>query len=375
MSRSARRSPMYFAHVVPGIERLAQEEIDRALDIDEPVEVLSEFDERTSLLLFRWSGATEPLLALGTVEDVFILGVELRSVPGSRSGLATVRAAVAQEAAFAPAIERALATRPRRRGKTTFRVIARKTGDHAFRRVDLQRSVELGVLDRLPDWRLVDDDAQIEVWISLVGARLVVGIRLSDATMRGRAYRSASRPAALKPTVARAMVLLSEPRDADVVLDPMCGSGTVLIERALAARYRLLLGGDADAAAVSAARENVGPRHKPIELRTWDARALPLEDRSVSAIICNLPFGKQIGTPEANRALYPALIREWGRVLEPGGRMVLLTGNRDLLLRSIRRERRLTVTRQLPVLVRGYRATMVVASMQGTSAAAKVGRA
>jgi 23S rRNA G2445 N2-methylase RlmL len=159
------------------------------------------------------------------------------------------------------------------------------------------------------------------------------------------------------------MALLSNPQDDDVVLDPMCGSGTILIERARAARYGLLVGGDLDEAAVAAARENIGTRYKPIEIHRWDARQLPLEDDSVSAIITNLPFGKQIGTLAENRLLYPALLAEWVRVLREGGRMVLLTGDKALLTRAVQRQPRLAMERQMPVIVRGYRATLMVLAL------------
>ncbi|HEX6509260.1 MAG TPA: methyltransferase domain-containing protein, partial [Chloroflexota bacterium] len=316
------RAPLYIAHVVPGIEEIAEEEIVSKLHVARPFRVLRRFDERTSLLIFRYAGSPRELLQLGTIEDVFALATESDSVPTGRAGLSAIRSAVAREPGFDAAADLALATRPRRRGKVSFRVIARKAGQHAFRRVDLQRAVELGVADRLPAWRLVEDDAQVELWVNLVDSRLIVGIRLSDNTMRQRLYRQTSLPAALKPTIAHAMALASDPRDDDVVLDPMCGTGTILIERARAGRYGLLLGGDADARAVEAARENIGPRYKPVEIRQWDARSLPLDDRSVSAIITNMPFGKQIGTPEENQALYPQLLTEWTRVLQNGGRMV-----------------------------------------------------
>jgi hypothetical protein len=44
--------------------------------------------------------------------------------------------------------------------------------------------------------------------------------------------------------------------------------------------------------------------------------------------------------------------------------MVLLTGDKELLLRAVRQQPLLTVVRQMPVLVRGYRATLVVVTMQ-----------
>jgi 23S rRNA G2445 N2-methylase RlmL len=140
------------------------------------------------------------------------------------------------------------------------------------------------------------------------------------------------------------------------VLDPMCGAGTILIERAETGRYGKLLGGDLDPEAVAAAVTNVGPRYQPIELRQWDARALPLPDDSVSAVISNLPFGRQIASPAELRDLYPALLKEWARVLGQDGRMVLLTSATDLLRRAL--PRALRIVARISVLVRGYPAAI-----------------
>jgi tRNA (guanine6-N2)-methyltransferase len=78
-------------------------------------------------------------------------------------------------------------------------------------------------------------------------------------------------PASLRPTVAAAMVLLSDPRPDDVFLDSMCGGGTLLIERAQFGRYGLLLGGDIEPRALEASRRNIGPRYRPIQIHHWDA--------------------------------------------------------------------------------------------------------
>jgi ubiquinone/menaquinone biosynthesis C-methylase UbiE/uncharacterized membrane protein YgcG len=416
MGRGQRRL-VFLAHVVPGLESVAEDEMRARLGRVEMADTLRRFDERTSLLLFTTAAPASDLLSLRTVEDVFALVLDAKSVPPSWRGLQSIRAEVGKAA---PRIEAALQTAAeigtRRKGKIGFRVIARKAGEHAYRRVDVERSVELGVLDHFPAWRKVEEGG-LELWSSLISdssvsgsgspvsgfsssvsgsgssvsgsgspvsgsgppfsgsgrrasgtgssgsgcSRLLVGLRLSDNSMRHRAWRKASMPAALKPTVAAAMVLLSEPREDDVLLDPMCGSGTILIERALAGRYRSLLGGDIDAGAVQAARENVGPRYKPIGIEQWDARALPLGDASVTTIVCNLPFGKQIGTPAAVRHLYPTLLADWTRILAPGGRMVLLTSERGLLKQSLEKRPELVVTRELSILLRGQRAVIVVA--------------
>ena len=77
-------------------------------------------------------------------------------------------------------------------------------------------------------------------------------------------------------------------------------------------RYAQLLGGDIHPEAVAATRTNVGPRYKPIDIRQWDARDLPLDDGSVDRVVCNLPFGKKIGEPQALRPLYEGFASEGG---------------------------------------------------------------
>lgn len=357
----ARNANNYLLHVVPGLEAIASREIAERIPGAAVADVLRSFDERTSLLVVRSAAAPAQLLGLRTVEDVFALIVDTRGVSSGPAGLAAIRKAVGESASIERAVGLALGVRPRHRGKITFRVIARKAGTHSYRRVDVGTTVERALGARFPAWRAVEDNAWLEVWASLVGDRFMAAIRLSDNSMRGRSYRAVSLPAALKPTIAAAMVLLSSPEPDDGFLDPMCGSGTILIERALAGRYRLILGGDRDAAAVAATRENVGPRHKPIEIRQWDARHLPLEAGSVSALVTNLPFGKQIGSPEENRALYPALLQEWRRVVRPSGRLVLLTSDRNLLRRCLKRERGLQLHEEIPVLVRGVPSAIFVA--------------
>ncbi len=290
--------------------------------------------------------------ALRTVEDLFALVGYRRPVNPERTGLEQARAA----ARNAPYVEQGLAARVRlmpgrRAGKRlSFRVVTRVSGLQAFRRIDLQRAVEQGISERDDHkWQLGGDGAEVEFWATLIGDELLIAMRLSDERMRHRDYKAVHRPASLRPSVAAAMAWLSEPKDDDIVLDPMCGAGTILIERAHIGRYKMLLGGDSDPEALAAARTNVGARYKPIELRPWDAGAMPLPDASADKIITNLPWGIKAGSRAANRRLYPRLIAEFSRVLRPGGRMVLLTAEtalmRDLIGRGqLKANRIFTVT-------------------------------
>jgi 23S rRNA G2445 N2-methylase RlmL len=227
--------------------------------------------------------------------------------------------------------------------------------------VDAQQAAEQGILQRVHfQWRLVEDHAEVEVWLTLLQGEGLYGLRLSDRSMRHRTYKIRHLPASLRPTVAYVLAFLSDPQPQEVFLDPMCGAGTVLIERALAGRYGLLLGGDSDPAAVQASLENIGPRYKPIQVRRWDATSLPLEDHSVDKVACNLPFGEQIGTHEGNVALYPRALREMERVVRPGGRLVLLTGEHQLMKAALAQSQGLHLREAVDLWVLGMPARIYV---------------
>jgi tRNA (guanine6-N2)-methyltransferase len=267
--------------------------------------------------------------------------------------------------AGAASIERAIRLArlvdPRRggEGRIHYRVVARQVGRAPYRRVDAQIAVERGIAAR-PDhrWRL-SADGGIEIWLTQWPGEALLMVRLSDERMRHRTSKVEHRPASLRP--AAALAWLTSPRDDDVFLDPMCGAGTILIERAHLGRYRALIGGDVDPEAVATARANIGSRYQPISIHEWDARQLPLDAGSVTAPAVNLPFGAQVGSVEENRDLYPAFLREAVRVLRPGARCVALSGDVRTLGDALRRNNRLVRRATYPVIILGRRVAVVVA--------------
>ena len=80
-------------------------------------------------------------------------------------------------------------------------------------------------------WKPAEENASVEVWLIIRGRTAVCGVRLSDKTMRHRTYKVEHQPASLRPTIAAAMVRLAGAGPGDVVLDPMCGAGTILAEQ------------------------------------------------------------------------------------------------------------------------------------------------
>ncbi|HJU12520.1 MAG TPA: methyltransferase domain-containing protein, partial [Candidatus Binataceae bacterium] len=272
--------------------------------------------------------------SLRTSEDLF-------AVVGYRYGLADDAVVLQRMAAIArdaPYIERSLAMRShlmpgtRSGRRLRYRVIARMAGEHHFRRVDVARAISRGIAEREDRvWRPSDAQADVEFWVTVIGSELILTIRLSDDRMRHRDYKVAHRPGSLRPSAAAALAHLSRPDSQDSVLDPFCGAGTILIERAHLARHRQLIGCDRDLEALAAARENIGPRYKPLELHRWDAASIPLPDNSVNKIVTNLPWGAAHGSHEQNRRLYPRVFQEFHRLIAPGGRMVILTAETRLM--------------------------------------------
>jgi 23S rRNA G2445 N2-methylase RlmL len=90
------------------------------------------------------------------------------------------------------------------------------------------------------------------------------------------------------------------------------------------------MGGDRDAEAIRAAGANLRRAGPGWRLARWDARRLPLAGHSVDRIVCNPPFGVQLGEPWSTGPLYRELANECDRVLTPGGRAVILVGDATL---------------------------------------------
>jgi SAM-dependent methyltransferase len=303
-----------FAAVAPGMGQL----VGRMMDGLPGVRVTEAgFDGRSDLILFEVGrGHREVVWSLRTVEDLFVeVGRTTRSggdAPHSIAGRVWRPEGVERALSVWAAERRPLA------GTMTYRVIARVLRESSFLRTDLRKALAQSISAGKPKWRFADP-AQIEVWISEYQAgRLVAGLRLSDATMRQHNGREKERPGALRPTVAAMMVSLAGEPDG-VLLDPCCGSGTVLSE-AVAAGWEDVLGGDLDAEAAEIASRNA----PAASVRQWDVRRLDLPEGSVGAVVSNLPFGRQFDVPGSMSKWLAEALGEMARVTRPGGYVVLL---------------------------------------------------
>lgn len=347
--------PVYFVSLVAGLESVVADEVVEKLP---GAQVLH--TERGRLFL-SWEGEPAALLRLMTVEHVFSFVGLITDLPQDESGLAVIEQRLAQME-----LEPALAVFARLRGlraAPSFRVTARRSGHHAYRSPEIAAAAGAGVVARY-GWRvdLTGFDLDVRVYVSDDIA--VVGVRLSDEALHKR-DRVAHAPASLNQSVAHAMCRLSQPAPGEVFVDPMCGAGTILVERARWDDGALLVGGDRFAEPLRRAEENLTALGIRAALVQWDARDLPLASESVDNIVCNLPWGRRVGSHTVNIHLYPGFVRQMGRVLRPKGRAVLLTQEKRLITRLVEKNPRLELVACYRLSLSGLHPSIYVVKKRG----------
>lgn len=302
-----------FATCMPGLSRLVSRELAGLPGI---TVTDTGFDGRADFVLFEADrGRRHAALSLRTTDDVFVeVGRTLRSDGDNARWISgrIWRPERVQRALSVWAEEvRPLAS------SMTFRVIARVLHERSFLRTELRNQMSQVIRSDKPKWK-IDDPSQMEVWISeYQPGRLVAGLRLTDIRMRQHDGREVERQGALRPTAAAAMVALAgEP--SGLLLDPCCGSGTILAE-ALAKGWKAE-GTDIDPSAVDIAQKNA----PAASAHLGDARKLDREESSVSACVSNLPFGQQFTIQGDMADWLRAVLGEMARVTMPGGWVVLL---------------------------------------------------
>jgi tRNA (guanine6-N2)-methyltransferase len=368
MSRSGRPTddkplPPLYAMTHGGIESTAADEITR--DLGGEVKKTAR-----GLVVFRMEELTDKLLSLRTTEDVFLLAWGSDSLTYKSEDLETIRTWTARKPDWEHLFKLHHKIRPKTKGRPTYHIVCQMQGEHGFRRADARAAFTEGLAGKIPNgWHYNNENAWLEIWLTIYSKTAVCGVRLSDRTMRHRAYKLDHVIASLRPTVAAAMVRLAGIGPDMTVLDPFCGAGTILAESLFVAEKRSkagkvrVIGGDIDPNAVFVTSQNLEQVGRA-DLARWDATALPLETASVDRIISNPPFGKQLSSIDKIGPLYEAAAEEWNRVLKPGGRAVLLAMEIEGLKRVLQGHRWSQV-RQTRVRLLGAPAVLTVWNKPG----------
>ena len=221
---------------------------------------------------------------------------------------------------------------------------------------DCQSIIKKAIVERLKvkygiGW-FEETAATVQVQFTILKDEVSLLIDTSGAGLHKRGYRQNAGGAPIKETLAAAIVDVTRARLADRVIDPCCGSGTLLIEAALAARRiapgirrrfafmdwgwmpdevwraerqrameQILsdrafaaLGGDIDPEAVRLTAENAAKAGvaNEVQASVRDLRQFtPEGDRGV--VLCNPPYGERLLDVQTAQELY----RVMGQVFVP----------------------------------------------------------
>ncbi|MGQ9462940.1 MAG: tRNA (guanine(6)-N2)-methyltransferase [Candidatus Fervidibacter sp.] len=265
--------------------------------------------------------------------------------------------------------------------EATFCVRSTRKGRHQYRSPDIERISGQAVIDKVMEQtghrlrvRLAHPDVMVRV--DVTGENCVVGIDfVGEDAMHKRAYRVYDHPAAINAVLAATMVFASGWQPQEQLVDPMCGSGTIVIEAALTARnvpagffrkenfaFRSLprfegvdfddLMGEWDAQAdwsipAKLFGSDISPKHiagaqinaeralvsDTISWQTLDIANLPkiFPKGSVQCIIVNPPFGVRSGSVTKAKEAHRQLVQVADEVLSENGRIVVITHHPEWL--------------------------------------------
>jgi hypothetical protein len=197
-----------------------------------------------------------------------------------------------------------------------------------------------------------------EYWV--MGRRDHAELMLLQRLPRRR--KAPGKAGTLSPELAAALVLASDPRPTDTVLDPFAGSGALLLARSRRPS-RGLVYGDHDLSALRPDLPESLTSHRRTRLLSDDALALPsLDDASVDAVITDPPWGEYAELDRPHPDFAAAMAASLARVLVDHGRLVVLVNraNTDVLTAALAGSG-LDPDPPLQILVNGHPASVLVA--------------
>ncbi|MBO3839894.1 MAG: THUMP domain-containing protein [Thermoproteota archaeon] len=211
------------------------------------------------------------------------------------------------------------------RNASSFRVTCERKGEHDYTSMDVEKAIGKVLVDKYR-LKVKLEDFEANVFVEIIDNSCFIGL-LKEEYSRGR-YFVFNHPAAIKPSIAYAMVRLADVKPGMTVLDPMCGGGTILIEAALALNNVKLYGFDIseyflEGGVLNAEAMGLGDR---IVFKRADCKKLSkLINFKIDRIVTNPPYGIKPLPKMDPCPLYFKCLTEMKKVLTEDGKIVIIT--------------------------------------------------
>ncbi len=276
-------------------------------------------------IIFEYAGNPEDLLSLRSVDDLFFY-VDTLTVGKYRETLITLKEylMLMKLGHITQAIQKLRGAK-----EPSFSVSVSNVGDKNYTPKEIKEIAVAGIGSAF-DWHEREDGEQsCNIRIFIEKEECLIGVRVAAAPLHRREYKTATLPGSLKAPIAYAMLKVAGVKQGSVVLDPMCGVGTIVLEAATLTSN--IIAGDMNQEALQIVQDS-NTTDADIAFCQWDARHMSLDASSIDHIVTNLPFGKQIPIEEPE-AFFSALLTEFIRVLKLSGNIVLLTMHKEIVLK------------------------------------------
>lgn len=209
----------FFATTVIGLEDVAAKEVENLLG--------GKVEQDVGRIIFE-----------GQVSDIYILNLKARTINKIFIQLCRSKFANLEDIyKLAKNLDYQWIINP----EQSFAVRTQRLGTHNFTSMDVSRVVGQAIIDSYISatgkiLKVNLDAPDIEVYCLVRDDEFLMGVNTTGPSLHKRYYRVYNHPAALKPTIASAMLRIGRYSPEKFMLDPMCGGATIPIEAALEAK-------------------------------------------------------------------------------------------------------------------------------------------
>ncbi len=339
---------VFYSTCPPGLELISAKEIET-----KELGKITEIREHKGRVFFRSKWENIPLLncSLRSVERIILLLAR-----GEVKGLSDIYRLV-------KSIDFSII-----RPEWSFAVRATRIGEHDFTSIDIGRVAGKAVIDSYLDGRnerlkVNLDEPNVIIRCDLINHELMVGIDMTgDEGLHKRRYRVYQHPAPINPVLAAALIYLSKWSSDESLLDPFCGSGTILFEAGMIAKNISVCKFRKDFAFTRFFSEipeikeiRVNPKlygidrfgkhvkgakmiaeHVGIHPEFFEGYAEKINEYfdEIDFIITNPPYGLRIGKKKIIEDLYSSFLKSASEILKR--KLVVITAERNVFERCAR---------------------------------------
>jgi Predicted N6-adenine-specific DNA methylase len=212
-----------------------------------------------------------------------------------------------------------------------------KTTDYNRERSEFVKNLSRE-LDEISGGNLKNSPSSYEVEIRIVEKNNLCSVFIKLYTIKDNRfdYREKALAASINPvTAAIVMKTIAKWLKPNAkVIDPFCGVGTMLIERAKLKDFQTLTGVDIFNTGITYATINSDLANVNIELISEDILEFYSEDL-FDEMISNMPFESKAGASGFNTKLYSEFVDKIPSLIRPGGMAFLYTVEKNLLKQSL----------------------------------------